>query len=167
MSSQWAHTDPSALGHPSDRGLSKYIQKDGLFLRELNKYRLCKQAPTCFVTRLNKHWTTGECAHTIITSKHSLWRLPADYEAGRCLLLGHSLTILPSSFHCKGETSGGRSMTFTGETKTIQWIQTLRLTALTSVSFRATEPWMLIQTLVCLTNAGGICNTPQLSSSTQ
>lgn len=55
-SSQWVHADPSALGLPLDRGdcLGKYIQRARLFLRELNKYRLRKQAPTCLMTWLNK-----------------------------------------------------------------------------------------------------------------
>lgn len=111
--SQWVHTDPFALGLPLDRGdcLSKYIQQVGLILRELHKYRLCKQAPTCLITWLNKQWTAiGVCAHThkhrgahTQEQTHSLWRPPADYEAGLCLWPDLNLTISPGSFHCKGE----------------------------------------------------------------
>lgn len=108
--SQWVHTDPSALGLPLDRGdcLGKYTQRAGLFLRELNKYRLCKQAPTCLITWLNKQCAArGTRAythtHTRTRQTHSLWRPPADYEAGLCLSPDLNLTISPGSFHCEGE----------------------------------------------------------------
>lgn len=104
--SQRVHADPSALGLPLDRGdcLGKYIQRAGLSLRELNKYRLCKQAPTCLITWLNKQCaTTSKACVPTHKQTHSLWRPPADYEAGRCLSRDLNLTISPSSFHCEGE----------------------------------------------------------------
>lgn len=64
--SQWVHADPSSLRLPLERGdwLGKRTQQAGLFLRELNKYRLCKQAPTCLITWLNKQRAaTGERTH--------------------------------------------------------------------------------------------------------
>lgn len=104
--SQRVCADPSALGLPLDRGdcLGKYIQRAGLFRRELNKYRLCKQAPTCLITWLNKQCaTTSKACVPTHKQTHSLWRPPADYEAGRCLSRDLNLTISPGSFHCEGE----------------------------------------------------------------